>query len=91
MFEAFYGFDNTPFTRGIDTSALFSNNKAEEVLARLQIAASRQWFALLTGDCGTGKSTLIRKLTAMLEKDRAYKFCILPTLNLHPDIFTTAF
>ena len=37
MFEAFYGFDNTPFTRGVDTSALFSNNKAEEVLARSQV------------------------------------------------------
>lgn len=87
MFEAFYGFDNTPFTRGIDTSALFSNNKAEEVLARLQIAASRQWFALLTGDCGTGKSTLIRKLTAMLEKDRAYKVLYLADSKLTPRHF----
>jgi type II secretory pathway predicted ATPase ExeA len=56
-------------------------------MARLQIAASRQWFALLTGDCGTGKSTLIRKLTAMLEKDRAYKVLYLADSKLTPRHF----
>ena len=66
MFEAFYAFESTPFTRSIDTDGLFLSQKAEEMLARLLVAASRQWFALLTGDCGTGKSTLIRKLSSML-------------------------
>lgn len=87
MYETFYGFNQTPFTRGIAAGSLFSNHKTDEVLARLQIAASRQWFALLTGDCGTGKSTLIRKLTAMLEKDRAYKILYLADSKLTPRHF----
>ncbi len=29
--------------------------------------AERRWFAVLTGDCGSGKSTLIRKLTNKLD------------------------
>ena len=87
MFETFYGFKTTPFTRGIKPELLFSNNKTDEVLARLQIAASRQWFALLTGDCGTGKSTLIRKLTSTLESSGTYKVLYLADSQLTPRHF----
>lgn len=59
MFEAFYGLERTPFSHGMDTDHVFLTHKTDETLARLQVAASRQWFALLTGDCGTGKSTLV--------------------------------
>ena len=42
MFETFYGFERTPFTRSIDTDGLFLSQKTDEMLARLQVAASRQ-------------------------------------------------
>ncbi len=62
MIEAFYGFSMSPFTRQVAEDTLFETEQFLEVLARLRYASEKQWFALLTGDCGTGKSTLIRKL-----------------------------
>ena len=79
MFEAFYGLERTPFSHGMDTDRLFLTHKTDETLARLQVAASRQWFALLTGDCGTGKSTLIRKLSARLAERTITAFSTWPT------------
>mgnify|MGYP000847102346 FL=1 len=87
MFEAFYAFECTPFTRSINTDGLFLSQKAEEMLARLLVAASRQWFALLTGDCGTGKSTLIRKLSAMLAEKKDFRVLYLADSKLTPRHF----
>ena len=66
MIETFYGFTKTPFTKEVTEEAFFENEQIAEILARLHYAASKQWFALLTGDCGTGKSTLVRKLSSTL-------------------------
>jgi len=66
MIETFYGFTKTPFTKEVTEEAFFENEQIAEILARLHYAASKQWFALLSGDCGTGKSTLVRKLSSTL-------------------------
>lgn len=87
MFETFYEFTLTPFTRAIDSEVLFASHNSEEVIARLQMAAKKQWFALLTGDCGTGKSTIIRKLAALLEKSKAYRVLYLADSKLTPRHF----
>lgn len=67
MFESFYGMSRTPFSRDIDTDALYMPVMLEETLGRLQYAAQRQWFAVITGDCGTGKTTAIRRFAQMLD------------------------
>jgi len=66
MIETFYGFTKTPFTKEVTEEAFFENEQIAEILARLHYAASKQWFTLLTGDCGTGKSTLVRRLSSTL-------------------------
>lgn len=60
MFEAFYSLSKTPFSRDIPTDQLYQSLMLEETLGRLDYAARRQLFAVLTGDCGTGKTTTIR-------------------------------
>ena len=60
MFESFYGFTRTPFTRDIPTDQLYPSVMLEETIGRLEYAAERQLFAVLTGDSGTGKTTAIR-------------------------------
>jgi len=86
VIEEFYGFKNSPFTRQMTEDALFLTGEYEETLARLQYAAKRQWFALLTGDCGTGKTTLIRRLSYSLGvKD--YKVLYLADSQLTPRHF----
>lgn len=39
----------------------------EETLGRLEYAASRHLFAVITGECGTGKTTTIRRFKDTLE------------------------
>ncbi len=67
MIEAFYGLTNTPFSRDIPTEQLYPSVMMEEVLGRLEHAAQRQLFAVVTGDCGTGKTTTIRRLKDTLD------------------------
>ncbi|HEX3012113.1 MAG TPA: AAA family ATPase, partial [Syntrophomonadaceae bacterium] len=70
MFETFYGFSNTPFSRNIATDQLYQSVMLEETLGRLEYAAQRQLFAVITGDCGTGKTTIIRKFKDSLDSSR---------------------
>jgi general secretion pathway protein A len=70
MFEQFYEFTNTPFSRDIPTEKLYPSVMMEETLGRLQHAAERQLFAVVTGDCGTGKTTTIRRLKDCLDSSR---------------------
>lgn len=74
MFESFYGFSHTPFSRDIPTNELYMPTSLEETLGRLKYAAERQLFCVVTGDCGTGKTTTIRRFTEMLD---AAKFQVL--------------
>ena len=67
MFEAFYGFEHTPFSRDIPENELFHPLVLDEILGRLTYAAERQLFAVLTGDCGTGKTTVIRKFRSSVD------------------------
>lgn len=67
MFEEFYGLSRTPFTRNIPTDQLYLSITLEETLSRLEYAAKRQLFAVVTGDCGTGKTTTIRKFKETLD------------------------
>lgn len=67
MFEAFYGFSRTPFSRAIPTGELYPSVMMEEILGRLEHAAKSQLFAIVTGDSGTGKTTTIRRLKDNLD------------------------
>ncbi|WP_251028419.1 ATP-binding protein [Bacillus sp. ISL-18] len=67
MFEGFYGMKNTPFTRDVPTTQLYDSITMQEVLGRLRYTAERQLFSVLTGDCGKGKTTTIRKFVDGLD------------------------
>lgn len=70
MFEEFYGLSGTPFSRDIPTDNLYQSIMLEETLGRLEYAARRQMFAVVTGDCGTGKTTTIRLLKNTLAPEK---------------------
>lgn len=86
MYEAFYELSSTPFTRGIPIDCLYMSPELTEVLNRLNYVAERQLFAVVTGDCGTGKTTILRKFSQELDKDR-YKFLYLSDSKLTPRNF----
>lgn len=70
MFETFYGLCRTPFSRDIPTDQLYPSVMLDETLSRLEYAAERQLFAVITGDCGTGKTTTIRRFKDHLNPAR---------------------
>jgi general secretion pathway protein A len=86
MFESFYGLSRSPFSRDIPTSELYPSVTLEETLGRLEYAAQRQWFAVVTGDCGTGKTTTIRRFTEVLDPAK-YKVLYLSDSKLTPRHF----
>jgi len=70
MFESFYDLQRTPFSRDIPTDQLYPSLSLEETLSRLEYAAKRQLFAVITGDCGTGKTTTVRRFKDLLDPAR---------------------
>ena len=70
MYEEFYQLTQTPFPRNIATDKLYITPALQEVLDRMTYAASHRMFAVLTEDCGTGKSTILRKLSDTLDPRR---------------------
>jgi len=86
MFEAFYGLNHTPFSRDIPTEELYESVFLDEILGRLEYAAERQWFAVITGDCGTGKTTTIRRFAKTLNPSK-FKVLYLSDSKLTPRHF----
>lgn len=86
MFESFFDMRHTPFSRGIPTTELYESTQLEEVIGRLNYAAERQLFAVMTGECGLGKTTAIRRFTDQLDATH-YKLLYLSDSKLTPRHF----
>ena len=70
MYEKFYHMTHTPFSRKVPPEALYESKAMTDCLGRLAYVADRQLFAVVTADAGCGKSTLIRKFSASLSKEK---------------------
>jgi type II secretory pathway predicted ATPase ExeA len=60
----------TPFARAPHSTDLYGSSAYNEALARLQLMVEHQYFGVLTGEVGSGKSTLIRHLAQTLDPMR---------------------
>jgi general secretion pathway protein A len=68
MYETFFGFERPPFENVPDTSFFFPSSTHTEALAQLAYAVeARKGFAVLTGEVGSGKTTLTRALFRKLD------------------------
>ena len=66
MYNSFYGLDRAPFRVNPDPRFLYFSESHEEALATLVYAVQeRKGFVVLTGEVGTGKTTV---LNALLER-----------------------
>ena len=77
MYQTFYGLIRAPFEMTPDPAFLYLGETHREGLATLVYGVrSRKGFVMLTGEVGTGKTTLLHALLAQLDAntDSAYIF-----------------
>src|SRR5580658_4956592 len=71
MYKEFFGLRANPFNVNPDPRYLFLTRHTEEALACLTYGIqNRKGFVLLTGEVGTGKTTLINQLLDWLRAQR---------------------
>jgi general secretion pathway protein A len=78
MYNAFFGFTESPFNLTPDPAFLYRSKQHEEALANLIYGVrSHKGFVVLTGEVGTGKTTMLECLQDFLtahQMDFAYLF-----------------
>src|SRR5918911_2872167 len=68
MYNAYFGFTESPFNLSPDPTFLYRSAQHEEALANLIYGVqSRKGFIVLTGEVGTGKTTMLECLRDYLE------------------------
>ena len=87
MYNAFFGFTESPFTLSPDPAFLYRSTQHEEALANLIYGMqSRKGFVVLTGEVGTGKTTMLECLRDFLEEQKM-EFAFLFHSSLTADAF----
>jgi general secretion pathway protein A len=73
-----YGLTQTPFSVSPDPKFLYQTPQHKRALAQIRFTVQdRQGLAVLYGDVGMGKSTLVRKLYDLYRADDAYETILL--------------
>ena len=83
MYEEFYGFVQSPFTLTPDPRFLYlSESHDEAIRLLLQSLRRKEGFIVLTGDIGTGKTTLCRALLEQLDHTTFTSLILNPFLSV---------
>ena len=87
VYNAFFGFEESPFSLSPDPAFLYRSTQHEEALANLIYGVqSRKGFIVLTGEVGTGKTTMLECLRDFLESQRI-EFAFIFNSRVTPDQF----
>ncbi|HEY7699710.1 MAG TPA: AAA family ATPase, partial [Vicinamibacteria bacterium] len=82
MYEAFYGFREKPFNLTPDPKFLYLSAKHHEAFAHLEFGLrQRGGFIVVTGEVGTGKTTLCRYFLERLDESTVSAFILYPALG----------
>src|SRR5580700_5604823 len=87
MYNAFFGFSESPFSLSPDPSFFYRSEQHEEALANLVYGVqARKGFIVLTGEVGTGKTTMLECLRDYLES-QYIEFAFLFNSRINPEQF----
>jgi general secretion pathway protein A len=87
MYNAYFGFSESPFNLSPDPTFLYRSAQHEEALANLIYGVqSRKGLIVLTGEVGTGKTTMLECLRDFLEVQRI-EFAFLFNSRINSDQF----
>src|SRR3989442_15821162 len=82
MYERFFGLADAPFRLTPDPRYLFLSPKHAEALAHLKLCLSESsGFVCITGDVGTGKTTLLRLFLSELGPNVSSAYTFVPPLS----------
>src|SRR5205823_13010761 len=82
MYEDYYGFTEKPFSLTPDPKYLFKSESHANALELLQYAITRrEGFVVVTGDIGTGKTTLCRALLEQIDRNTFTALVLNPFLS----------
>jgi general secretion pathway protein A len=82
MYEAYYGFREKPFNLTPDPKYLYLSAKHSEAFAHLEFGLrERGGFVVITGEVGTGKTTLCRYFLERLDENTKSAFILYPALT----------
>ncbi len=87
IYNAYFGFTENPFNISPDPEFLYRSPQHEEALANLIYGVrSRKGFIVLSGEVGTGKTTMLECLRDYLDSQRV-EFAFIFNSRLTPDQF----
>jgi len=87
IYNPYFGFSENPFNISPDPEFLYRSPQHEEALANLIYGVrSRKGFIVLTGEVGTGKTTMLECLRDYLDTMRT-EFAFIFNSRLNPDQF----
>ena len=82
MYRKFYGFQERPFEITPDPKFVYLSEIHQEALARLQYAVREgKGFSVITGEAGTGKTTLVHMLLSKLDGNVRTSFIFNPIMD----------
>ncbi|MEH6383058.1 MAG: AAA family ATPase [Colwellia sp.] len=82
MYKGYFGLKESPFSIAPNPRFLFMSERHKEALAHLSYGLGETGgFALLTGEVGTGKTTISRRLMEQLPENTQAAFILNPTLS----------
>ncbi len=81
MYAAFFGLEHLPFSIAPDPRYLFMSERHREALAHLLYGLSGGGFVLLTGEVGTGKTTVCRCFLQQIPEDCTAAYIFNPKLS----------
>ena len=85
MYSKYFGFEEFPFSVNPDPRFFYSNAAYQDVLAGLEHGIeARNGFTVVTGEAGTGKTTLLHRLVSSSVDTIEYALIINPRLGFIP-------